>query len=245
MEKLKLKISHSGEFTNFLKKFSGVDSSLLLELENEKLKAKTHTPERSVVKFSSIDLDKIFSSYKIDKQIKIGIQNIDKLAQSFKYFGESEFELIIEIEELNGENIGTKLTMKNSSLNISFPCASLNMFTYITDDILDKITNTDNSIVDFTLVKEQQSKIYSLFGIDTDHPKLTISVENEIIKAKGKNFKYDVIKDDNIKTTAEISILKHHFVHLDKEDTQIFVTDDKLILKSNETDTKLIIGEAE
>ena len=58
-EKLTLKVKSPSEFTNFLKRFSAIESTLLLEIDNGQLKAKTHTPERSVVKSSKIDMSNV------------------------------------------------------------------------------------------------------------------------------------------------------------------------------------------
>lgn len=245
MKQLKLKVNQSTNFTNFLKKFSSIDGLLLIELSPTVLKAKTHTPERSVVKYSSTSVDEIFSEHEIKDEIKIGIQNIDKLAQSFKYFGEGEFDFIINVDKVQDQYVGTEIIMKNSSLDITFKCASLKMFTFITDDILSKITATENSDVDFLLPKEQQSKIISLFGIDTDYSKISFTIDKNSIIAKGRNFNYEVSSDDSANEAAEISVFKHHYQYLDREDTQVYLVGDQLILLSNETDTKLVIGQAE
>lgn len=245
MKQLKLKVNQSANFTNFLKKFSQIDVSLLLELSPTTLKAKTHTPERSVVKYSSTSVDEIFSEHEITDEIQIGIQNIDKLAQAFKYFGEGEFDFIINIDKVQDKYVGTEIIMKNASLDITFKCASLKMFTFISDDLLEKLVDVSSSNVDFLLPKEQQSKISSLFGIDTDYSKISFTIDNNSIIAKGKNFNYEISSDDSTNETAEISVFKHHYTYLDREDSQVYLVNDQLILLSNETDTKLIIGQAE
>ena len=51
---LKLSMSSTTELTNFLNRFKPISGSMLIEIEGEYLKAKTHTPERSVVKSSKI-----------------------------------------------------------------------------------------------------------------------------------------------------------------------------------------------
>lgn len=245
MKQLNLKINQTARFINFLKRFSSIESNLLLEIGTNFVKAKTHTPERSVVKYSSIAIDELFSEHNIKEPVKLGIYNIDKLAQSFKYFGEGEFEFIVNVEKIQDEYVGTSILMKNSSLDITFNCASLKMFTFITDDILTNLTDTSASIVNLLLPKEQQSKIISLFGIDTDYSKLTFDTKKGKISAKGNNFNYVILSDDKITTDTSISVFKHHYVYLDREDTQIYICDDQLILLSNESDTKLIIGKAE
>lgn len=247
MQKLNLKVDKSVKFINFLKKFSGIDNSLLIEIDKDVVKAKSYTPEKSVVKYSSIPLDEVFSEYSdINEPIKLGIMNIDKLSSSFKFFGESEFNFEITYAAVNGENAGTGIVLKNSSLEIEFQCASLKLFTYITDDILVKITNTAQSKVDFILPKETQAKLSSLFGIDSDHPKITFKKRGNYINAEGKNFKLQVL-DTGVSTKDDvtISVFKHHYAFLDREDALAYIIEDKLIFVSNESDTKMIIGEAE
>jgi hypothetical protein len=248
MPKLNLKISQPSKIINFLKRFSGIDNSLLIEVENGFLKAKSHTPEKSVVKYSAVQLDEVFSEFSdIKENFKFGIYNIDKFASSCKFFGEAEFEFILDYEKVGADNTGTNMLLKNSSLRIDFTCAPLKLFTYISEDVLNKITDTASAAVDFILPKEQQAKLASLFSIDSDYSKLTFFKKGNAIKAKGKTFNLLLVEDPALGKIAdcELSVFKHHYVFLDREDTQLYITDEKLILFSNESETKMIIGEAE
>lgn len=247
MQKLNLKVEKSQKFNDFLKRFSSIDNSLLMEIEDGVIKAKSYTPEKSVVKYSSIPLDEIFSEFSdINEPIKIGILNLDKLANSFKFFGEGEFEFILEYDKVGADNAGTGITLKNNSLKIDFQCASLKLFTYITDDILQTITDTSASKVNFLLPKEQQAKISSLFGIDSDYSKLSFNKKGDEVLAEGKNFKLQIV-DSGVDTMddTELSVFKHHYAFLDREDSIVHIADEKLVFLSNESDTKMIIGEAE
>lgn len=247
MQKLNLKVEKSQKFNDFLKRFSSIDNSLLMEIEDGVIKAKSYTPEKSVVKYSSIPLDEIFSEFSdINEPIKIGILNLDKLANSFKFFGEGEFEFILEYDKVGADNAGTGITLKNNSLKIDFQCASLKLFTYITDDILQTITDTSASKVDFLLPKEQQAKISSLFGIDSDYSKLSFNKKGDVVLAEGKNFKLQIVDSGvDTKDDTELSVFKHHYAFLDREDSIVHIADEKLVFLSNESDTKMIIGEAE
>jgi len=240
-----LKIEDSTRLTQFLKKFSVVEDSLLLVFTPTHLKANTHTPDKSVVKAVSADINEVFSDVpsNLPAEIKVGVFLIDKLMQSFKFFGNSEFEFIISADEVNGETVATSVTMKSSSLNIKFPTASMSMFTYITDDMMENIANISAKVTDFALGKEQQTKINSLFGIDVDYAKITFEVKNGKLNAKGKNFDYTI--DDTNASDNETSIFKHHYVFIDREDSTVYALDDKLIVKSDETDTLIVIGQAD
>ncbi|HRW21963.1 MAG TPA: hypothetical protein P5509_08320 [Bacteroidales bacterium] len=247
MQKLNLKVEKSQKFNDFLKRFSSIDNSLLMEIEDGVIKAKSYTPERSVVKYSSIPLDEIFSEFSdINEPIKIGILNLDKLASSFKFFGEGEFEFILEYDKVGADNAGTGITLKNNSLKIDFQCASLKMFYYITNDVLETITDTSASKVDFLLPKEQQAKISSLFGIDSDYSKLSFNKKGNEVLAEGKNFKLQIVDSGvDTKKDTELSVFKHHYAFLDREDSIVHISDGKLVFLSNESDTKMIIGEAD
>ena len=181
MEKITLKVKSSSEFTNFLRRFSSIESTLLLEIENGMLKAKTHTPERSVVKSSKIDMGQIFDMegvLTVGQNILFGIFSVDKLIESFKHFSESDLEFALSYENTADGMIGTEITLSSPSLTINFQCASLRLFTHITDEMMDRIADTASSEVNFVLTKELHSRVNSLSGIDSDQKLLTLTVKN-------------------------------------------------------------------
>ena len=244
---LNLKLNKASKLINFLKRFSTIDNSLLLELNNGNLMAKSHTPEKSVVKYSAIPLDEIFTEYSdVTEHVKFGIFNVKKFSDSCNFFGENDFEMIITTDNMNGEVVGTSIVLKNASLNIEFQCAQLKLFTYITEQILNKVTDTSGSKVDFVLPKETQSRLASLFKIE-DFSKVTFLKKGNKAQAKGKSFNLVLVEDPDLKASAdcELSVFKHHYAFLDNEDAHVYVCDDKAIFLSNESDTKMIIGEAE
>ena len=84
---LSLQLTSSAELTNFLKRFSPISGSLLIEIADGYLKAKTHTPERSVVKSSKIELSRVFDGENaITEPIIFGVYSLDKLIKSFSHF---------------------------------------------------------------------------------------------------------------------------------------------------------------
>ena len=84
---LKLSMSSTTELTNFLNRFKPISGSMLIEIEGEYLKAKTHTPERSVVKSSKIELSRVFNfEGTVDTPILFGVYSLEKLIRSFAHF---------------------------------------------------------------------------------------------------------------------------------------------------------------
>lgn len=246
MKTLKLELASSTEFTNFLKRFSSISGMLLVEMSDGYLKAKTHTPERSVVKASKIELSRIFNfDEPVNHSITFGVYSVDKLIKSFSHFENSPLTFIIHLEKTAEGIIGTDLILQNESLKINFQCASLRLFTHITDEMMDRIADTSSSEVNFVLTKELQTRINSLTSIDSDQKLLTLNVKNGKVSASGKSFDLNLLSIDDESADLSVSVYKSQFVFVDKEDSMVYMNEDRLIIHSIETETKMIIGKAD
>jgi hypothetical protein len=246
MSKIIYRVESPARFTNFLKKFSSIESTLLVEIENGVIKAKTHTPDRAVVKSSSIEISEILSVSEGDASTNVmfGLYNIEKFANAFKHFA-SEFDLIIEFSELDGKNVGTQLTLKNKKLNVRFECASYRIFTHISDDMMERIAGDVDNGVEFELDKNIQSQISSLSGIDSDHKLLTFRTGGTTISAIGKSFDLELTEADEKLDNSNVTIYKQHFNVLDREDSKVVLSEDKIVFRSAETDTVMVVGKTE
>jgi hypothetical protein len=241
-----LQLSSTEELSNFLKKFAPISSSLLVEVEDGYLKAKTHTPERSVVKSSKIEMTRVFDTEEnSDDSVKFGLYSVDRMMKAFSHFGSGAIEFELHQENTSEGNVGTDINLKNESLDINFQCASLRLFTHISDDMMEKIADSSAAQVSFVLTKEMQAKINSLAGIDADQKLLTIGVKKGNVTVSGKSFNLNLMNIDEKDSDVSISVYKNQFAYLDKEDTMVYVSEDRLIFHSIESDTKMIIGKAE
>jgi hypothetical protein len=232
-------------FTSFLKKFSSIDGSLLVEISGGDIKAKTHTPDKAVVKFSKMGLNEAFDFIDgVDESLVFGIFNIEKLANSFRHFGTDQFDLIISHDTVDSKNIGTALTLKSDKLTITFDCASYRLFTHISDELfLDRIAGVNGDLQsEFRLDKGKFSSISSICTVDQDHKLLTFKAENNTIIAKGKAFDMNVLETTETLNPAEISFYKSHFNFVDKEDSDVKIAAEKVVFSSEETDTVTVIG---
>jgi hypothetical protein len=244
---LSLQIASASELKNFLQRFSPISGSLLIEISNGYLKAKTHTPERSVVKSSKIELSRIFtddSSIPSD-DIVFGIYSLDKLIKSFSHFEGSDINFTLNYEQTDDTLCGTNIYLYNDSLTINFQCASLRLFTHITDEMMDRISDTASSEINFVLTKELQSRISSLSGIDSDQKLLSLKINDGKVNASGKSFDLALLSVDNPNAELAISVYKTQFAYLDREDSMVYMNEDRLIFHSLETETKMIIGKAD
>jgi hypothetical protein len=243
-----LQLQSSEELSNFLKKFSPISGSLLIEIEDGYIKAKTHTPERSVVKSSKTELSRMFDTESTSSQsepVKFGVYSVDRLLKSFSHFGDGNIEFVLDEEKTAEGTVGTDITLKNDSLNINYQCASLRLFTHITDEMMDRIADHESAQTNFVLTKELQARLASLSNLDPDHKLITFNIKNGIVKASGKSFNLNLLNIDDTSADVTISVYKSQFAYLDKEDTMVYVNEDRLIFHSIESETKMIIGKAD
>ena len=231
-------------FVNWLKKFSAINSSVLLEINNTKkaFVAKSYNDEKSVVKFSEISfenagfiLKKAFS----EDLIKIGIFNIPQLIKSFDQFKNGEFEFQIKYDKVDEDWAGLNLLLKNSSLKIKVNGASLNIFKYISDELFENITST-NEVVSFNLPINTIEEILSLTVLDKEYKFLEFIIKDKKISVQGKTFELSIEAANG--TDSMLSIYKKQFDKIDKENYNIQFGDDKLVFKSLDTNTVTVLS---
>jgi hypothetical protein len=245
-KKLELKLTSAAELTNFLKRFSSISGSLLIEIDGEYVKAKTHTPERSVVKSSKIEVSRVFSNPEaITTPVIFGVYSLDKLIKSFSHFEGSEVTFNLFTENTPDGTVGTDIILKNDSLKINFQCATLRLFTHITDEMMDRIGDVAAAEVNFVLTKELQSQVNALSSIDSDQKLLSFNLKNGEVAASGKSFNKHLLSVENKDIEVNVSVYKSQFAYLDKEDLMVYMNEDRLIFHSIESETRMIIGKAD
>jgi len=242
-------------FTGWLKRFSTIDNSLLLEIDQAKslFIAKTYNEERSVVKMSSIKFDEAGLIAKVNKdvkRVKVGIFNIPRLIKIMDQFNDVEFTLTVEFQELVNENdtqyAGEKLLLKNKILKMNVDCTSLNIFKYIPDQLFVDNIATIDTIGSFELSKATLENINSLNSLDSDHRFMQVKFEAHKVNMSGKSYDRTVIDDTaSLRKDAELSIFKDQFSTLDVENYNVNLGEDRLVFKSTDSDTTTVISKAE
>jgi hypothetical protein len=241
-------------FTGWLKRFSTIDKSLLLEIDqvNSTFTAKTYNEERSVVKMSSIKFDDAGFLVKasIDpKRVKVGLYNISHLTKIMDQFNDVEFSLTVEYQELIGENdtqyAGEKLLLKNKMLKMNVDCTSLNIFKYISDDLFKNTIAAVEAVGTFELSKANIEKINTLNNLDdSDERCMVFKIGDKKTLVSGKSYEL-VIEENKIKEESSLSIFKDQYATIDVENYDVDLGDDRLVFKSKESDTITVISEAQ
>lgn len=245
--KLNFRITNSGNLIDFLKKIKLVDKSVILELENNTLFAKVRTPDKSVIKFVGIDISDVLEGDSPDHRIKIGIMEINKIIDVFKYFGPEE-ETFIEIKAqlVDDEYLATGLRFYSGTINISFKCADVSLLSYIEDNIQQSIHGTSDAIIGFPISKEAFNKIVSLTGIENNSEELlNFDVHAEGITIRGNSFQYHLVKGksvDGYKKDETFTIYKNQFSYIDQENSLFCAQENRIVVVSNDSESKIAIG---
>ena len=236
------RVKEPQKFLHFLKRFSTIEPSLLIEIENGEIKAKTNTPERSVVKSSKMLLSDIFEDESEDNlQLKFGLFNINKFIGAFKHFSDG-FNMTVEYDVLDNENVGTSVTLFTKKLKVNFDCASHRIFTHITDEIMQRVSDvTDTKYINVELTEDEFNKITSLFAIDTDDKFFTAKVGKNGINIESKSFDL-ALSEESVKDVYKVQCYKQHFNFADREDTDLIISEEKLVFKSNTSDTVCVVS---
>jgi hypothetical protein len=241
------KIVNSTNFISFLKKLKLVDKSVPLEIEGTNVFAKVRTPDKSVIKYVSVDLNEILEGDLPPNRLKIGILEIGKLIDVFKYFGpEEELHLIIESQPYEKDLIATSLKFSSSSLNIFIKCADISLLAYIDDNIQRQIHSTGGSEISFSITSESFQKISSLTGIESNSEELLhFDVNEEGVTVRGNSFQYQIIKGstpNGFTNPSVYTIYKNQFSYIDQESSEIHFHENRILVKSTQSDSIIAIG---
>lgn len=241
---LEFKASNIRPFTSWLKRFSSIDNSLLLEIDevNKEFLAKTYNPEKSVVKFSRISFEEagleLSSKPSLKSRIKVGIYHIPRLMKSLDHFVSEDFYLGFKYDEMIGEDsglVGTSILLKNASLKMNLTCTPLDIFRYISDNLF--ITNIAQiqPDVSFELTRAKIEKINSLCNLDNEYRFLDFKTKDKKLNVRGKTFEFSLA--DSGKAETGISIYKAQFEKIDDENYNVELSDEKIIYKSKDSQT--------
>jgi hypothetical protein len=250
---LEFKATNVRPFTSWLKKFASIDNSLLLEIDPtaEHFVAKTYNAEHSVIKYSKISfaesgLEISNKPAELDtKMIKMGLGHLPRLIKSIDHFLSGEFTLGFKFEEILGEPsfAGTDLQMKNASLKMNIKGTSLHIFKYISEGLfLTKISKV-NPLVTFDFPSLQIEKLNSLCNLDNEYKFIDLKTIKEKLTARGKTFELTLA--DSGKAESAISIYKAQFDKLDLENYRVDMANEKLVFRSNDSDTITVISMVE
>jgi len=249
---MKIRVTSTTNLIAFLKKLKVVDRSVLLELTEDKLFSKVHTPDKSVMKYASVDNVNIFdpienwSSGKSDR-IKIGIMDVGRFMDCFRHFRpEEDIFLELNVQEVDGETTATELKVLSASLSIRIKCADLGLLSYVGDDILKIVHSKEDYEASFKIYNSDFTAIDSLCGLETNSQELlNFEIFEDHVISAGDSFRYKLnIGKSDITVSGDLksSIYKSQMNYIDSESYCVYVHDNRMVFFSEQSETSTAIG---
>ena len=210
---MKIRVTSTANLISFLKKLKVVDRSVLLELKEDKLFSKVHTPDKSVMKYASIDNTSIFDSIEdwedsvSSDRIKMGIMDVGRFMDCFKHFRpEEDIFLELNLQDVDGETVATEIKVLSASLSIRIKCADLSLLSYVDDNILGIVHSKEGQEAMFKIYNSDFISIDSLCGLESNSQELlTFEVDKNQVIAAGDSFRFKLnIGKSDIEVSGEM-----------------------------------------
>lgn len=210
---LKLRLSGSAEpFVNYLKSYSRIRESLLLEVDTKQraFVAKTFTEDKSAIRFASITFEEAKMTVvsddgeaeREDKRIKVGILiQLKKLIQIVERFGSevdkdgnSNFDIIISYEpyidhKKEVDFVSTQIQFKSKTLKMKMDGFRITELAYLPDDVFANNIFTLSESVSCEIGPDKISdivKISEIIKLDPRKDALVFFVEGKTLSVKNQ-----------------------------------------------------------
>ena len=244
---MKLNISkvNQAKFATFINRLKVIDSFVYFKIKDGIVEASAYLPQRDAVKHNRIPLAEIFQikdgEITTEKELKIAFFDASRLIEAFKQF-ESE-SIMGEFEFIENEEdcVASVFRIFNDDLEIKLSCSEPSLgYKDLTDAQISSIFNVEGANFSFELENSNISKVKSLFTLDKED---TFSITNsDGIRLKGKTYNMLVTKSYDGETSEDVTLFKKYLNLLDREDYTAHVLSNRVVLKSNESETLLTIA---
>jgi hypothetical protein len=249
---MNIRVTSTSNLIAFLKKLKVVDRSVLLELQEDRLFSKVHTPDKSVMKYASISNTHIFDTIenwdgvKSDR-VKIGIMDVARLMDCFKHFrAEEDIFLNVKVQEVDSETVATEVEVYSSSLSIKIKCADLSLLSYVDDNVLSMVHSKEEQDGKFKIYNSDFSSIVSLCGMETNSQELlNFELKKDQVIAAGESFRYKLnigASDIEVDSDMKCSIYKSQLNFVDAESYTCYVHDNRMVFFSDQSETSTAVG---
>jgi hypothetical protein len=249
---MNIRVTSTSNLIAFLKKLKVVDRSVLLELQEDRLFSKVHTPDKSVMKYASISNTHIFDTIenwdevKSDR-VKIGIMDVARLMDCFKHFrAEEDIFLNVKVQEVDSETVATEVEVYSTSLSIKIKCADLSLLSYVDDNVLSMVHSKEEQDGKFKIYNSDFSSIVSLCGMETNSQELlNFELKKEQVIAAGESFRYKLnigSSDIEVDSDMKCSIYKSQLNFVDAESYTCYVHDNRMVFFSDQSETSTAVG---
>jgi hypothetical protein len=233
-------------FINFVNKLKVIDTFIYFKIKNNVVQASAYLPQRDAVKHHRIAVKEIFQlaegTIVTEKELKIAFFDASRLIEAFKQFEYASIRAEIEFIENDEDFVATEFRIFNDELEITLACSEPSLgYKDLTDSQISTIFNVDSANYIFDMDFATTSKVKSLFALDKEET-FSISANGDGVRMKGKTYNMLVTPDYTGSNPKKVTLFKKYLNLLDKEDYAANVMDNRIVLRSKDSDTLLTIA---
>jgi hypothetical protein len=244
--KIKIDKVDQNNFIGFVNRLKVIDTFIYFKIKDEVVQASAYLPQRDAVKHHRIPVSQVFQledgAINTSKELKIAFFDAGRLTDAFKQFEFGNIQAEIEFVENDEDFVATEFRIFNNELEIKLACSEPSLgYKDLTDAQIAGIFNIDAANYVFDMDYTATSKVRSLFGLDKEET-FTISTNTEGVRMKGKTYNYLVTDSFQGTNPGNVTLFKKYLNLLDKEDYSANVMDNRVVLRSKDSETLLTIA---
>jgi len=243
--KIQINKVNQQNFIDFVNKLKVIDSFIYFKIKDETVQAAAYLPQRDAVKHHRLPLKDIFqieSSIEASKELKIAFFDAAKLTEAFKQFDSDSIKGEIEFLENDEDFVATSFRIFNDELEIVLSCSEPSLgYKDLTDSQIQSIFDTSGTSYSFEIDYTTLSKAKSIFNLDKDDT-FSINANGTGVKFKGKTYNMLINPKYTGESNGSVTLFKKYLNLLDREDYTANVLDNRVVLKSNDSETLLTIA---
>lgn len=237
--KIEIKKINASQLILMVKKLLLMDPAVYLNLDSERIYSNNYLPTKDVVKSVTLPIDEVFDLGEFEGTVKLAFFDGSRAIDCLKYFDLHDLRGDIHCFRDGEELFAEKMVIRDSKLEIQLLCQEVSLgFTDMNDQQLDAAFNDSNPLFNFNLSQSDLAKLSSLIHLDKEETFDIYADEETGVHVSGNT--YDIIIDPTQKVSnPKVHIFKKFFTRIDKENYEISVHQNKMILNSQDSDTKV------
>jgi len=244
--KISINKVNQANFINFVNRLKVIDTFIYFKIKDGVVQASAYLPQRDAVKHHRLPLNEVFQiedgSITTDKELKIAFFDASRLTDAFKQFESDSIQAEVEFIENAEDCVASEFKIFNDELEIKLACSEPSLgYKDLTETQIQGIFNVDSANYVFDMDFVTTSKVRSLFGLDKEET-FSISANGDGVRMKGKTYNMLVTPDYDGSNPGNVTLFKKYLNLLDKEDYSANVMDNRVVLRSKDSETLLTIA---
>ena len=233
-------------FIGFVNRLKVIDTFIYFKIKDGVIQASAYLPQRDAVKHHRVPVGQVFQleegAISTTKELKIAFFDASRLTDAFKQFEFGNVQAESEFVENDEDFVATEFRIFNNELEIKLACSEPSLgYKDLTDSQIQAIFNIDATNYVFDMDYTATSKVRSLFGLDKEET-FTITTNKDGVRMKGKTYNYLVTDGFEGENGKDVTLFKKYLALLDKEDYSANVMDNRVVLRSKDSETLLTIA---